>query len=165
MNVKFSFRHLFNVAIVVISAMIVVTALGYESQAALLPLIVAVPTLIMSIALTILEFKEDRKAPAQEEKEEGAGKEEAKSTFAKELNVSIWVIGLFVSLYLFGFVATTFFYTFLTIKVRSGFGWKVSLGVSAGTLAFLYILLIYALDVELYQGVVVIALRKAILGY
>lgn len=55
---KFSFRHLFNVAIIVIMAMIVVTALGYDPQTRLLPLIVSVPLLILSVILTIVELRE-----------------------------------------------------------------------------------------------------------
>lgn len=95
----------------------------------------------------------------------GEGKKPAESVFAKEIVVSLWVVGMFVSLYLFGFILTTFFYTFLSLKVRSRFSWISSLGVSAGCLAFLYGVLITALNVELYQGVVTIALRKALLGY
>jgi len=49
--------------------------------------------------------------------------------------------------------------------VRSRFSWVSSLGVSVGCLAFLYLVLITALNVDLYQGAVTIALRKAFLGY
>ena len=165
---KFSFRHLFNVGIVVVMAMIVITALGYDPQTRMLPLIVSLPVLIMAVILTVTEFRESLAKDAREKNKEKDGEEEEKAgenVFAKEINVSLWVVGMFVSLYLFGFIATTFFYTFLSLKVRSRFSWLSSLGVSAGCLVFLYGVLITALNVELYEGVVTVALKKAILGY
>ena len=163
---RFSFRHLFNVGIVVIMAMIVITALGYDRQTRLLPLLVSVPVLILAVILTVMEFRESFRKPAHEEgKKDSAGGKPGESVFAKEINVSLWIVAMFVSLYLFGFIVTTFFYTFLSLKVRSRFSWFSSLAVSAGSLAFLYFVLIYALNVELYQGFVTIALRKAFLGY
>ena len=65
---KFSFRHLFNVGVVVIMAAVVITALGYDSQTRLLPLIVSVPVLILSIILTVQEFLA---SGAKEEKKKG----------------------------------------------------------------------------------------------
>jgi hypothetical protein len=165
---KFSFRHLFNVGIVVIMAMIVITALGYDRQTRLLPLLVSVPVLIMALVLTVMEFRESLGKTFQEKKKKKDGEEEEKAgegVFAKEITVSLWIVALFVSLYLFGFIVTTFFYTFLSLKVRSRFSWFSSLSVSVGCLAFLYGVLITALNVELYAGIVTIALRKAILGY
>ncbi len=160
---KFSFRHVFNVGVVVIMAAVVVTALGYDPQTRLLPLIVSVPVLILAVILTVLEFRESMKE-GHEEKKKDKG-EEGGNRFRKEVVVSLWIVAMFLSLYLFGFIATTFFFTFLSLKVRSGFSWTSSLGVSAGCLAFLYGVLITALNVELYDGVVIVALRKAFLGY
>lgn len=163
---KFSFRHLFNIGVVVIMALIVITALGYDRQTRLLPLIVSVPVLILAVILTVMEFRESFRKPAHEEIQKGgAGEKPGESVVAKEINVSLWVVAMFISLYLFGFIATTFFYTFLSLKVRSRFSWFSSLAVSGGSLAFLYVVLIYSLNVELYDGVVTIALRKAFLGY
>ena len=163
---KFSFRHLFNVGVVVIMALIVITALGYDRQTRLLPLLVSVPVLILAVILTVMEFRESLRKPAHEEvKKDDAGETPGESVFAKEINVSLWIVAMFVSLYLFGFILTTFFYTFLSLKVRSRYSWLSSLGVAAGCMAFLYGVLITALNVELYQGVVTIALKKAFLGY
>ena len=159
-----SYRHLFNVGVVVILALIVITALGYDRQTRMLPLIVSVPVLILAIALTISDLRES-KGKASKKKEEDGKEEEKKGVFAKEVKVSIWTVAMFVSLYLFGFIATTFFYTFLWLKFHARYSWLSSLSVSGGSLAFLYIVLIYALNVQLYDGVVIIALRKAILGY
>jgi hypothetical protein len=157
---KLSFRHLFNVGVVAIMAAVVITALGYDSQTRLLPLIVSVPVLILSVILTVQEFRGSKGGHSEKKKEHGGP-----NVFKKEIRVSIWIVAMFASLYLFGFIATTFFYTFVWLKFGARFSWTSSLSVSAGSLAFLYFVLIMALNVELYEGVVTIALRKAILGY
>ena len=167
---RLALRHVFNMGVVVILAVVVITASSYAKQAALLPLLVGIPALILAVANTIVDFLESRRQVKGTMKEEKEGlppgaDTKATSKFARERTVFLWVLGLFISLYLIGFIATTFFYTFLSLKVRSRFGWKVSLAVSAGSLAFLYIVMIYGLDVDLFEGVIVIALRKAILGY
>ena len=158
---KFSFRHLFNVGVVVVMAAIVITALGYDSQTRLLPLIVAVPVLILSVILTVQEFLASKREAAEGKEQE----QEVEGVFAKEIKISIWIVALFISLYLFGFILTTFFYTFLWLKLWSRFSWTSSLSVSAGCLIFLYGVLISALNVELFEGVVTMAVRKAIMGY
>jgi hypothetical protein len=157
---KFSFRHLFNVGVVVIMAAVVITALGYDKDTRLLPLIVSVPVLILSIILTIQEFR-GVDAGKKKKKEHVAGPE----VFKKELVISVWIVAMFASLFLFGFILTTFFFTFVWLKFGARFGWGPSLAVSAGSLAFLYGVLITLLNVELFEGFVTIALRKAILGY
>jgi len=159
-----SFRHLFNLGVVFVMALIVITALGYDRQTRLLPLIVSVPVLILAIAQTIQDFRAS-KEKTKKKKEEAGEEEEKKGLFAKEIIVSFWTVAMFISLYLFGFIATTFLYTFLWLKFHARYSWLSSLSVSGGSLAFLYIVLIYALNVQLYDGVVIIALRKAILGY
>jgi hypothetical protein len=157
---KFSFRHLFNVGVVVIMAAVVITALGYDKDTRLLPLIVSVPVLILSIILTVQEFLGSKGGASKKKKEHGGPE-----VFKKEIKVSIWIVAMFLSLYLFGFIATTFFFTLVWLKFGARFNWGPSLSVSAGSLAFLYIVLIMALNVELYEGVITLALRKAILGY
>jgi hypothetical protein len=163
-----SFRTLFNIGVVAALAVVVAVSLGFNSQARMFPLWVGVPTLLLAIVHAIIDFRESARAKVKAKKGKEpapADDQEAKKVFAKEINVSLWVIGMFASLYLVGFLYTTFFYTFLCLKVRSQFPWKVSLGVAAGCWAFLYFLMVQLMDVGLYEGVVVLALRKAILGY
>ncbi len=164
--IKFSFRHVFNIGAVAVFAVAVIMALGYNRSAALMPLLIGIPILILAVLQTVLDLRADltAKGAAGKEQEPGAA-EEARRVFSKEVNVSLWVLGMFVAIYLFGFLSTTFFYTLLSLKVRSGFPWKASLGVALGGWAFLYFLMVQLLQVDLYAGLVVIAARKALLGY
>jgi hypothetical protein len=165
---KFSFRHVFNLIVVVLLSIYVLTAWGYNPQARLLPLAVSIPILILAIGLFISDLRASRQAAgvAEELKPPTGNVGVApKGKFKKEVNAFVWAISLFVALYLFGFIITTALYTFLSLKVRSHFSWRSSIGVSVGCLAFLYIVMIYGLRVDLYTGTVILALRKVFYGY
>jgi Na+/melibiose symporter-like transporter len=161
---KFSFRHVFNVTVVVLLAIYVVTAWGYNPQARLMPLVVSVPILILSIVQTISDFRK-REEPARAKATTKEKEVTEKKKFKKEVNAFLWAIGLFLGFYLFGFIITTAFFTFLSLKVRSRFGWRPSLGVSVGCLAFLYIVLVYGFNLDLYPGSLVLLARKTLYGY
>jgi Tripartite tricarboxylate transporter TctB family len=164
----FSFRHIFNLAVVVLLTIYVITAMGYNPQARLMPLAVSIPILILAIGLFISELRASARTAGtpQEAKGTPGDKEiQAKGKLGKEVNAFLWAISMFIALYLFGFILTTCLFTFLSLRVRSRFGWKSSIGVSVGCLAFLYVVMIYGLNVDLYPGCVMIALRKALYGY
>jgi hypothetical protein len=162
---KFSGRHLFNLVLVGILGAYVVIALGYNRQARMMPLMVSIPILILAIWQTVSDFRLSIRRVSEGTDSIPKAQEPGTKRMAKELKVCLWVVAMFISLYLFGFILTTSFYTFLSLKVRSGFTWRSSLGVSIGCLAFLYLIMIYGLRVDLYQGIVVLALRKAFYGY
>ncbi len=165
---KLSFRHVFNLIVVILLAIYVVTAWGYNPQARLMPLIVSIPILILAVVQTINDLRSSR--PKAGEQAKAGTPTDAKRVgqggkFKKEVNAFLWAISLFVAIYLFGFVLTTLLYTFLALKVRARFAWKPSIAVSLSCFAFLFVVMVYGLKVDLYPGVVVIMLRKAIYGY
>ncbi len=165
---RFSFRHNFNLIVFVLLLIYVITAMGYNSQARLMPLVVSIPILILAAIQTIRDFRINRPTAGVPEKKGASNGDEKgpdKGKLKKEVNAFLWAISLFVSLYLFGFILTTFFYTFLALKVRSRFGWKSSVGVSVACFAFLWIVMVYGFRVDLYPGSVILLLRKSIYGY
>jgi hypothetical protein len=165
---KFSFRHVFNGTVVVLLGIYVVTAWGYNPQARLMPLVVSVPILILAIVQTIMDLRASRGKPRTPVETKASPEEKTaaeKGKLKKEVNAFLWAISLFVAIYLFGFVLTTLLYTFLALKVRARFAWRPSILVSLSCFAFLFIVMVYGLKVDLFPGVVVVMLRKAIYGY
>jgi hypothetical protein len=167
---KLSFRHTFNVAVVVLLGTYVITAMGYNPTARLMPLVVSIPIFILAVLNMIGDFrKQGRRAVSTEtyglKSDTGAQPTAGSEIHRKELIIFLWVVSAFVSFYLLGFVISTFLYTFLSLKVRSRYPWGVSLAVSVGCLAFLYIVMVYGLRVDLYQGKIILVLRKVIFGY
>jgi hypothetical protein len=135
--------------------------MGYNRQARLMPFVVSIPILILAIIQTIRDFRAGSQTTGVPE----GVKAPDKVRLAKEVNAFLWAISLFVAIYLFGFIITTVLFTFLALKVRSRFSWKSSIGVSLGCFAFLWIVMVYGLRVDLYPGSVMIMLRKSIYGY
>jgi hypothetical protein len=167
---KFSFRHMFNIAVVVLLGIYVITAMGYNPTARLMPLVVSIPIFILAVLNLIGDFrKQSRRVFSAEtvglKSETSAQPAAGSESHRKELIIFLWVVSAFVSFYLLGFVISTFLYTFLSLKVRSRYPWGVSLAVSVGSLAFLYMVMIYGLRVDLYQGKIILMLRKVFFGY
>jgi hypothetical protein len=142
-------------------------ALGYNPQARLMPLVVSIPIFILAVLQTTSDLRASRRSglDAEKAKVPAEGETPGKAKIRKEASAFIWAISLFAAIYLFGFVITTFLYTFLALKVRSRFSWKSSLGVSLGCFAFLWVVMVYGLKVDLYPGAVILTFRKAFYGY
>ncbi len=167
---KSSFRHVFNIAVVVLLAIYIITAMGYNPTARLMPLVVSIPIFILAVLNMIGDFRKQGRRAVSPQISESRSEVSAQPTVGresrrKELVIYLWVVSAFVSFYLLGFVISTFLYTFLCLKVRSRYPWGISLAVSAGCLIFLYVVMIYGLKVDLYQGKIILMLRKAFFGY
>ena len=165
---KFSYRHVFNLSVVAFLGIYAWTALSYGYNARLMPLVISLPLLVLAIIQTVIDLRLSRKkaaVPMQAEAPSGVSETSSVGIFKKEVNAFLWAIGLFIGFYLIGFISGTGLFTFLSLKVRSRLGWRASISVSVGCLAFLWIVLIYAFQVDLYEGIITIALRKAIYGY
>jgi hypothetical protein len=165
---KFSYRHVFNLTVVVFLGIYVWTALSYSYNARLMPLVIGLPLFILAIIQTVIDLRLSRKkadAPMQAETPSGVIETSSVGSFKKEVNALLWAIGLFIGFYLIGFLFATGLFTFLSLKIRSRLGWRASISVSVGCLAFLWIVMIYGLRVDLYEGSIMIALRRAIYGY
>jgi Tripartite tricarboxylate transporter TctB family len=148
----------------------VITAMGYNPTARLMPLVVSIPIFILAVLNMIGDFRKQARKAVSAETHEGKSEAStqppvASNSHGRELIIFLWVVSAFISFYLLGFVISTFLYTFLSLKVRSRYHWGVSLAVSAGCLAFLYVVMIYGLRVDLYQGKIILMLRKAFFGY
>lgn len=163
---KVSSKHVFNGILVVLLTAYVATALGYNEQARMLPLIIGVPVWIMAIYQLAIDLWAEFRNPAKGERGSQAvtvGPE--RGVLWRSLREFLWVIGAFASLYLVGFCITTLVYTFLYLRLRSKHDWLISLGVPLGAMAFIYVVMIQALQVQLYEGILVLALRRALYGY
>lgn len=173
--VRISSHQLFTMGLVVFLIAFVIVATTFNYQARMMPLIIGVPVLLLAALQLVIEFRET----AEKNKESqhlsstrlgSAGEEQpieapAPPRRVRQVKAYAWTIAAFLAIYLVGFTLTTFFYPLLYIRFIGGRSWRLSGAISLGALAFLYIVMIYGLNVELYDGVIVLALRKAIMGY
>jgi hypothetical protein len=161
---KITNRLLFTTGLVIVLAAYVFLATTYNYQARMMPLIIGVPVLLLAATQVIREFRESA-VPESEMPEAKAKEANVSAGRPHRIKVYAWVLAIFGAVYLFGFIISTLAYPLLYLRFVGGRSWRLSAGISIGALAFLYIVMINGLNVELYEGVVVLALRKMIYAY
>lgn len=173
--VKISIHQLFTMGLVVFLIAYVIVATTFNYQARMMPLIIGVPVLLLAVSQLVIELREtagkNKESKALSSTRLGfAGEEQpieaaAPSGRVRQVKAYAWTSAAFLAMYLVGFTITTLLYPLFYLRFVGGRSWRLSGAISLGALAFLYIVMIYGLNVELYDGVIVLALRKAIMGY
>ncbi len=162
---KFNFKLLFSLALTVVLIAFVAVSTTFNAQARMMPLIIGVPVLLLALAQLWLEVREAMERQDEARQQVQLPAEPAVQGHRHTLVIYGWVVAMFGAVYLVGFVITTFFYPLLYMRIVGHRSWRMSAGISLGALAFLYIVMILGLNVQLYDGVLVTALRKAFAGY
>ncbi len=162
---KITFKLLFTLVIAIALISFVAVSTTFNSQARMMPLIIGVPVLLLALWQLFLEIRQAAEGKEEKNREEKPKEGPAAQGHRHSLTVYAWVLAMFGAIYLVGFVITTFFYPLLYMRIVGRRSWRMSAGISLGALAFLYVVMILGLQVELYDGIVVVALRKAFAGY
>ena len=118
---------LFSAALAVIAAYAVYAALRWPPKAALFPLVMGIPLLMLTVAQVILEL---RAAPAPAEAA-GAGR--------RALAVFAWMAGFVALVLLAGFAAAVPIFVFLYLRLDSREGWLLSGALAAAAWGFFYL--------------------------
>lgn len=152
MKIKVTEQLVFSVILLLVLSWFVYTAIGYNSKARFVPLVIGIPTL----ALAIYHVQADWRAARQEEVRKSA---EDKANVRKEWNSALWVVGCFVLIYLIGFEWGLPLYSFLYARVRGKESWLRSLLPAIAAYLVLWIFFITLLHIPLYRGALVVLLR------
>jgi type IV secretory pathway TrbL component len=70
----------------------------------------------------------------------------------KEAIIILWLVGLTALMYLIGFLIAIPLYLFLFLFVFAKETWKVSIGMSVGVFAVIYIIFVKILNVHVHEG-------------
>jgi len=117
----------FSAGLAVVAAYAVYAALRWPPKAALFPLVMGIPLLLLAVAQVILEVRAAA-APA-----------EPVGTGRRVLAVFAWMVG-FVALVLFGgFAAAVPIFVFLYLRLDSGEGWLLSGVLGAAAWGFFHL--------------------------
>ena len=163
-------RILFSSLFVVLFAILIVTALGYNPKARTFPLIVAIPVFIGAIANWVVDFravqrgekpkkeKAEPKAPVAEtavgepvkKKEKLSGAEKRK----RELIGIAWLIGYVIAIVLIGFPIATIGYLVAFIRFYNHESWKLTIVYTVLLWAFIWIAFVFFLKSTLYPGLI-----------
>ena len=164
---KLNDRTLFTFGVFVAVLAFLVVSLNYQPRARLVPIIIAVPTLLLTLFQLLIDmipavarrfsfFQEydlfgidaGRAAePAEESRPAG-------NVFRRELNFASWLLLLMALIYFLGYLVTIPLFLILFLRLRSSESWRMTLSITAVTWAFVYVVFIVIMGAPLHEGVV-----------
>jgi hypothetical protein len=118
---------LFSVGLAVVAAYAVFAALRWPPKAALFPLVMGIPLLVLTVAQVILELRAPPLPP------------EAPSAGRRVLMVFAWMIGFVALVLLGGFAAAVPIFVFLYLRLDSREGWVLSGALAAAAWGFFHL--------------------------
>lgn len=153
---RFKSKNLMNLVLMVISAIVIITALKWPLKAALFPLIIGIAAFGMSTAEFLL-------GTFEKEKEKGAKKEAAIDfSFSEDIDKTValrrtliifaWILGFFLMVILFGFPITVPLFMFIYLKFQGREKWGISIILSALGWGCFYGLFVWLLDTPFEEG-------------
>ncbi len=110
---------------------------AFEERAALFPLIIGLPALVISAVVFVKEVTITHRVVVHgEEGVEEVEEISPEETRRRTLAISAWVVGFFVSIWLIGFVWSSMVATFLYLKVGARESWLMSIILTAVAYVF-----------------------------
>lgn len=144
-----------------ISGLAVYQAFSFDPRARLMPLIIGIPTFLLSTAVLVVELVAQWKGKKQtggamdaSRVKEAATEEEKRSRSRREIAAVLWLIGLIVIIWLAGLLWSIPIFLILFLRLQGHESWKLTLPISLGTWAVVYLLFVLVLKMELYTGLI-----------
>ena len=167
----FRSKSFFSLFYVLFFIIVIIGALGYNSKARLIPLVVALPCLGLSIIQFALDLGKEKKRGRsieddlfhgvmekmvhQEVVADDEGKKGKKRRWEAMpfFRIIGWLLFFYVSVYLFGFLITIPLFTILFMRSK-GERWILSLSCGAGLWLTIYLAFVVAARISLHEGLV-----------
>lgn len=164
---KLNDRTLFTLGVFVVVLGFLVLALDYQPRARLVPLIIAVPTLLLTLFQFLIDaipavgrrfsFFQEYDLFGIETGRAAASTEESRpnrNVFRRELSFAAWLLLLVALIYFIGYLAAIPLFMILFMRLRSSERWLITLSITAVTWAFVYFVFIVIMGAPLHEGVV-----------
>jgi putative tricarboxylic transport membrane protein len=145
-----------------LACLAVYRAFDFSFAARMMPLIIGIPTLVLSAVVLVTEIasqwtgKPRRAEGAMDGSRLGKDLEplERRAMARREASVILWLIGLVVLIWLFGLLWSIPVFLVLFLRLQGREPWRLIIPVSLGTWAVVYLLFVQILSMELYQGLI-----------
>jgi len=146
----------FTLAFLIFLVIVIITATNYGKKAALFPLVIGIPTLV----LVLIELARDQSSKLsrifetdffrmKRQRGENEGKTATESQrLPKEITAILTVIGFFILLMTVGFLVSTPFFVFCYIIFFARESWWKALLLSLGAWAFVYLVFCVLMEIE-----------------
>ena len=130
---------------------------SWEPRAALFPLAIGLPCLLLAIVTVGLELSRSRRAVTTEIISPQASAYEIAPDEARNRTMIIagWITGFFLAIWFLGFTIASALATFLYLKVSGGERWATSLALAVIAWVFFYGMFDYALKLPFPEGVLI----------
>ncbi len=164
---KLNDRTLFTLGVFVLVLVFLVLSLGYQPRARLVPVIIAVPTLLLTLFQLLIDmipavarrfsFFQEYDLFGIETGRAAAPSEESRpssAVFRRELNFAAWLLLLVSLIYFIGYLVAIPLFMVLFMRLRSSERWLTTLSITAVTWAFVYVVFIVVMGAPLHEGVV-----------
>jgi len=148
-------RVIFAIILLIFFCVAIFCAMQYDRVASRIPLIVAVPGLLLTIYTLIVEIR--KKDPVEDKTinkaEEGQEPELCASELKRrEWTIILWILLLAVLIYLIGFLFAIPLYFFLMLRLWGKEPWRLVIIQSILSAAVIYLFFVSLLHVNLYEG-------------
>ncbi len=134
-------------------------ALTYPPETRLLPLVIGIPGMLLGLIQVGVEIRDARRkagsALGGEAGEQGAGAEESvppADIVKREIVLLAYLAALAVSILLFGFWLTIPVFAIVFLRAHERESWRLTLSLSLGAWAVLYMIFDRLLEIILHQG-------------
>lgn len=136
-------------------------ALQWPYKAALYPLAIGIPVIIMGIAQLILSLLGKGKTAEKLTSMTIDASEDVDTTLVsrKDFLTFLWILVFFLLVFLFGFTIAGPLIVLLYLKIQSKEGWVTTLLSTASILVFFYSLFIWIMQVQFPDGWVIEMLK------
>jgi hypothetical protein len=130
---------------------------SWEPRAALFPLAIGIPCLILAILTFGLELSRSTRAVTTENVSSAEARNEIAPDEARNRTMVIagWIVGFFLTIWFLGFPAASALATFLYLKLSGGERWATSLALALVAWGFFYGMFDYALKLPFPEGLLV----------
>jgi len=142
-------RLAFNLLLLVVAAYFMWSAIGYEPQARLIPMIISGMVLILQAWVTIKDAIAPETVPAAGSAEERPPAGEAKHVAA----MCGWMLLYLLLFAVLGTLAATFLFILLFLSAQRDVRWWMALAIAGAASAIIWLLFVALMRFELYPGV------------
>ena len=146
---------LFSLFLIAIAAYAVHSALGWTFKAALFPLSVSIPLIILAAAQLLLDLfggTETAKGPALDmELADNVTPDVARR---RAMGIFLWVAGFILLVFLVGFPIAVPLFMLSYLRLQSRVGWWQSIGLTAAAWGFFYVVFERVIRLQFEAGLV-----------
>ncbi len=150
-----------SLGLIIVALGAVIMALKWSFKAALFPVAIGIPVVIMAIAQLLLSLS-GKGETAQKHSSTNLDTSvnvDKVSVIRKDFLTFIWLFGFFLLIFLFGFTIAGPLTVLLYLKIQSKERWRTALIFAASSWVFFYGLFVWYLDTPFPEGLVVKTLK------